>query len=133
MQMVYLMIGILICAFCIFAALRNVKKENQGQLALDSGIREGLKVVGISAILMAFMLYIYLDLINPSVIENYREFLTTDISKSSLDEKAKQAQIDNIHALNSPYQIVKTFLPRVILSGATFVIVSMVLLRKLRF
>lgn len=132
MQLIYLAMGILILAVSIFIGLRSIKTKH-GELTMEKGIRGGLQMVVISSLLTALLLYFYLAYINPTVIENYRALLTEGVMASGQSKKEISEQLMAIEQINSPYQIVKYFLPRVILSGATFVIVSTFLLRKLNF
>lgn len=132
MQIIYLAVGILILAVSIFIGLRSLKSQH-GELTMEKGIRGGLQMVVISSLVTALLLYVYLAFINPSVIENYRTLLREGLMASGQSAKDISDQLAAVEEINSPYQIVKYFLPRVILSGATFVIVSTFLLRKLNF
>lgn len=130
MQLVYLALGLVVLAFTLFAGLRA--RKQQGDFASEKGIREGLVITMIASFILAGFLYVYLKWINPEVIANYVHLLSQGIEEAKLTDNEKQAQLENIKALNSPFQIIKYFLPRVILGGATFTIVSTFLLQKLK-
>ena len=132
MQLVYLVVGITIFAFSIFLGLRSYKIANK-EFNFEKGIRQGLQIVVVASVLMMILLFAYLQYINPEVIENYRELLAKGIEASSMDIGAKKDSLAGIEKLTSAYHVVKSFLPRVVLAGATFVIVSTFLLRKLHF
>ena len=128
-----LLLSFLILIMFIFLSIQSqFNHHNNGTpFTVRKGIKEGMVVTALTAIILAVFTYVFFWAIAPEILENTIAVNEEYIREKNLSEEETQKRIDGLHTMASPFiESSKAIFRTMIMGGLSSLVLALVVVKN---